>query len=153
MPACFVAKRRVQFADTDMAGIVHFANFFRYLEEAEHELFRSFGSTFMQRQSDGSVISWPRVAASCSFEAPAMCDDILEIRLVELIVGTKSLTQFWEVWRDDRRLCRGEQKTVCCVFRPGETMTSIEIPPDIRRHLQDAAKTAEAVTRSDATDE
>jgi acyl-CoA thioester hydrolase len=135
MSAPFVTTRRVQFAETDMAGIVHFATYFNYLEEAEHELFRSFGTTIMQRQPDGSVVSWPRVAASCSFEAPAYYDEILEIRLIGLAVGTKSLTQRWEVWRGETRLCRGELKTVCCAFRPGEPMTSMEIPPGLREQL------------------
>jgi len=132
MPETFVTTRRVQFAETDMAGIVHFANFFRYLEEAEHEFFRSLGGSIMQRQSDGSVLGWPRVAASCSFDAPAHYDDVLEIRLVELTVGQRSLTQVWEVRREGRRLCRGELKTVCCVLRPGEQMASVDIPPEIR---------------------
>src|SRR5213078_989612 len=43
MPAVFRTTRRVEFADTDMAGIVHFANFFRYMESAEHEFLRSHG--------------------------------------------------------------------------------------------------------------
>jgi len=30
----FVTSRRVEFVDTDMAGIVHFTNFFRYMEQA-----------------------------------------------------------------------------------------------------------------------
>ena len=39
----FVTSRRVEFVDTDMAGIVHFTNFFRYMEQAEAEFFRSQG--------------------------------------------------------------------------------------------------------------
>ena len=33
--------RRVQFADTDQAGVVHFSWFARYMEEAEHALWRA----------------------------------------------------------------------------------------------------------------
>ena len=36
----FRLQRRVQFYETDAAGIVHFSWFFRYLEEAEHALWR-----------------------------------------------------------------------------------------------------------------
>ena len=39
----FITHRRVEFSDTDMAGIVHFANFYRYMEQAEHDFFRSLG--------------------------------------------------------------------------------------------------------------
>ena len=43
MPYEFRCRQRVEFADTDMAGIVHFSNFFRYMERAEHEFLRSLG--------------------------------------------------------------------------------------------------------------
>ena len=35
MSAPFRVSRRVDFCDTDMAGIIHFSNFFRYMEFAE----------------------------------------------------------------------------------------------------------------------
>jgi acyl-CoA thioester hydrolase len=40
----YKVRRRVEFSETDMAGIVHYSNFFRYMEAAEHEFFRSLGS-------------------------------------------------------------------------------------------------------------
>ena len=43
MPAQFITTRRVEFADTDMAGIIHFANYYRYMEEAEHAMWRAAG--------------------------------------------------------------------------------------------------------------
>ena len=115
----------------------------RYLEEAEHEFFRSLGFSIMQRMDDRSVISWPRVAASCSFEAPAFYADVLDVRLADLQIGTRSLSLFWEVYRDDKRLCRGEVKTVCCAFRPGEKMTSIDIPSEVREKLADYSNDSE----------
>ena len=48
----FVYKRRVQFAETDLAGIVHFSTIFRYMEEAEHALWRAAGLTIAERGSD-----------------------------------------------------------------------------------------------------
>ena len=42
--ACeFKLRRQVEFSDTDMAGIMHFSNFFRFMEAAEHAFFRSLG--------------------------------------------------------------------------------------------------------------
>ena len=43
MGKVFKTRRRVEFRDTDMAGIVHFSVFFAYMEQAEHELLRSLG--------------------------------------------------------------------------------------------------------------
>src|SRR5579862_2509517 len=71
MPPQFTYTRRVRFADTDVAGIVHFSNFYRFMEEAEHEYFRSLGLKIMDYRPDGTAGGWPRVRASCTFESPA----------------------------------------------------------------------------------
>ena len=44
MPSEHRMRRRVQFYETDAAGIVHFSWFYRYMEEAEHALWREAGS-------------------------------------------------------------------------------------------------------------
>ena len=71
-------RRRVEFAETDMAGIVHFSNFFRYMEMAEHDFLRSIGLS-VHADIDGRTVSWPRVRAECSYHAPATFEDELEI--------------------------------------------------------------------------
>ena len=43
MAHSYTTTRRVTFAETDLAGILHFSNSFRYMEEAEHAFFRSLG--------------------------------------------------------------------------------------------------------------
>ena len=130
MTAQFSTTRRVQFGDTDMAGIIHFAKFYEYMEDAEHEFVRSMGLSIMHKQSDGSVIGWPRVSASCTFESPAYFEDILEIRLNVARRGVKSLTMEFEFWRKDTRIARGVMKTACCVCRHDRPLESIEIPPE-----------------------
>ena len=125
----FVTTRRVEFVDTDLAGIMHFSNYYRYMEQAEHEYFRSLGLDIHQVNEDGSIVGWPRVKASCTFEAPARCNDLLELRLHIERKGVKSLTIVVEFWKDEQRLAHGKLKTVCCRFRHGEPMQSIEIPP------------------------
>src|SRR5262249_37563581 len=92
MPAQFTHTRRIRFSDTDLAGIVHFANFYRFMEEAEHEFFRSLDLKILEELPDGTVVGWPRVRAACSFEAPAFYDDLIEIDLEVARVGARSLT-------------------------------------------------------------
>lgn len=136
-PPQFVYKRIVQFAETDMAGIVHFAQFYQYMEEAEHAFFRSLGLSIMHYEDDGSIIGWPRVSASCNFEAPAKYEDELEIRLAVYRKGVKSMTYNFEFWKGETRLARGTMKTVCCQFWHGETMKSIEIPAAYRDKIRE----------------
>jgi YbgC/YbaW family acyl-CoA thioester hydrolase len=111
----FTTHRRVEFADTDMAGIVHFANFFKWMEEAEHEFFRSLGFSIMERQPDGVSLTWPRVTATCSFEKPLFYEDMLEVRVDVERIGAKSLTYAVEFWRGTDRIATGHMKTACCL--------------------------------------
>jgi len=124
----FVYHRMVQFADTDMAGIIHFANYFRYMEEAEHAYLRSLGLSVMHQQPDGTYLGWPRVRTGCSFEVPAKYQDELEVRIWVSRIGLKSLTFDAECWRGDTRLAKGFIKTVCCRVSEDRQLVSIPIP-------------------------
>jgi YbgC/YbaW family acyl-CoA thioester hydrolase len=135
-PPPFVYHRRVQFAETDMAGIVHFANFYRYMEEAEHAFLRSRGLSVKVDQPDGTVLGWPRVRGTCSFEHPARYEDELEVRVRVARMGVKSLTLTFEICRGDLRLAEGELKTVCCRFSARGDFESVEIPSEWRGELE-----------------
>lgn len=139
MPPQFTTTRRVEFCETDMGGIAHFTNYYRWMEQAEHEFFRTLGLEIVNHQPDGSIISWPRVAASCSFKAPARYNDVIEIRLNITRKSAKSLTFNIEFWRDETQLAVGEVTTVCCQFRAGEDIKSVAIPPEYNKKLQEAS--------------
>jgi acyl-CoA thioester hydrolase len=125
----FVTTRRVEFVDTDMAGIVHFSNFFRYMEQAEAEFFRSHGHS-LALTKNGSGVGWPRVAASASFKAPAYHNDVLEVRIYVRRRGFKSLTLQFEFRRGETLVATGQIKTAYCRFRPDQPIQSLEIPAD-----------------------
>ncbi len=136
MPVHFKTTRRVEFRDTDMAGIMHFTCYYRLMEEVEHEFFRSLGLSIMQPQDDGSVLGWPRVSASCRFEAPAFFEDEIEIEVAINRIGVKSLTLDYTFRRGEQPLAHGTMKTVCCLCRPAQPMRSVAIPEDYLRRLQ-----------------
>ena len=136
----FVTHRRVEFFETDMAGIVHFANYYRFMEQAEHDFFRSLGQSIMETREDGTVWGWPRVSAKCSFDAPAYYQDILEIRLSIHRKGVKSLTIDYEFWRDETRIAHGQMKTVCCEFVPGQPMRSLKLPEAVADQIEEAPR-------------
>lgn len=140
MTAHFVTRRRVEFSDTDMAGIVHFSAFYRYMEQAEHEFFRALGLSIMEQRPDGSVIGWPRVSASCTFEAPARFEDLLDVHLTVERKGVKSLTILYEFRNGERRIAHGRMKTACCICRHNAPLESIPIPPHIDSLIDEAPK-------------
>lgn len=90
MPCEFRFTRRVEFSETDMAGIVHFSNYFRYLESAEHAFFRSLGLS-VHEADETSMRGWARVRASCDYAAPLKYDEQFEIHLAVARVGERSL--------------------------------------------------------------
>ena len=69
-------RRRVQFHEMDAAGIVHFSWFFRYMEEAEHALWRAAGLSIAP---PGSDIGFPRVAASFDYHRPLRFEDEFDV--------------------------------------------------------------------------
>jgi acyl-CoA thioester hydrolase len=139
MSCHFRTTRRVEFCETDLAGIVHFANFYRYMEQAEHEFFRQHGLKIVGVLPDGTKYGWPRVATSCSFDAPARYEDILEVRLTIARRTVRSLTIAYEFFRDETRLATGEMKTVFCILFPDTGMKSTDMPADFAEKLDRAA--------------
>ncbi len=134
MSVVFRTTRRVEFADTDMAGIVHFANFFRYMEAAEHEFLRSRGLS-VAMEWEGVYLGFPRVSASCDFQNPVRFEDVLDVEIELVRIGGKSLSFDCTFRHGERLIARGKLSTVCCRLRTGQPLESIEIPAGIRERL------------------
>lgn len=131
-PDCY--RRRIQFRDTDAAGIAHFSTFFLFMEEAEHEFLRARGLSVLMRDAEGAI-SWPRVAVKCDYASPVKFEDMLEIDVALTRIGDKSVTYAFTFTCEGRQVARGEITAVCC--RVGENVVpkSILIPDEIRTLL------------------
>jgi len=130
----FTTRRRVEFADTDMAGIIHFSRYFVYMETAEHELLNAIG-TSVHATVDGVAIGWPRLRASCEFLRPVRFEDELEITVTVRRKGRRSMTWGFQIRHQDEAVARGELVTVCCELRPGKPPRSIPIPDAIASRI------------------
>jgi 4-hydroxybenzoyl-CoA thioesterase/acyl-CoA thioester hydrolase len=138
MPTPFRISRFVEFADTDMAGIVHFSEFFRYMEAAEHAFLRSLGFSVYSMVGD-EVITFPRVAASCNFKSPARCEETLDIDVTVRRVGTKSVTYSFAFSQEGREVASGEMTSVCCRVPHRQPPISIPIPDELGAKLRKLA--------------
>lgn len=138
MPYEFKITRRVEFSDTDMAGIVHYSNFFRYMEVAEHAFFRSLGFSVVTRQVDPPV-GWPRVHAECDYSEPLRFEDEVEVHMLVSRKRSKSLTYAFRFRRlNDQppvEIARGSL-TVVCVTHHGGQMTAATIPKEIADRIE-----------------
>ena len=135
MVVVFRTTRRVEFADTDMAGIAHFSNFFRWMESAEVAFLRSRGVSVVLPW-EGEHLGFPRVAASCDYLKPVRFDDLLEVTVAVHRLGTKSITYAFEFFKDGEAVARGRITCVCCVVGEGQPMRGREIPASFRALLE-----------------
>src|SRR6478736_777730 len=78
MPSEYRFRRRVQFYETDAAGLVHFSWFFRYMEEAEHALWREAGLSI--HPADGEF-GFPRVSASFDYHSALRFEQEFDVHL------------------------------------------------------------------------
>ncbi|MEK6235772.1 MAG: acyl-CoA thioesterase [Planctomycetales bacterium] len=131
----FQATRRVEFADTDMAGIAHFSSFFRYMEETEHAFLRSLGLSVVFRAADEQY-SWPRVAAACDYVRPAKFEDVLDVELRVARLGTSSVGYRFLFSLDGQRIAEGTMTAVCCRIEHGRPPKSAPLLPAFLDQVQ-----------------
>jgi YbgC/YbaW family acyl-CoA thioester hydrolase len=140
MSAPFRVSRRVDFADTDMAGIIHFSNYFRYMEFAEVAFLRSLGLSVAMTWGE-EHLGFPRVSATCDFLRPVSFEDVVDIEVRVERVGSKSVTYAFEFTHEGETVARGKVSAVCCRVRPGvHEIESVEIPEGIRARLLEGKK-------------
>ena len=141
----FSWERRVEFCETDAAGIAHFSSLIIYMEQAEHALLRSLGLSVAHSATatpDGATpddstlrnVSWPRVRVECDFLSPAKFEDIVSINVFLSVLGKKSVTYQHRLFIGTRAIATGSMTSVCCKRENG-TLIGREIPAEIRDAL------------------
>jgi len=141
MPSAFSISRTVEFSETDMAGIMHFSNFFRWMEAAEAAFYRSLGLPLISFVP-GEVVGWPRVAASCAYRAPLRFNDVVEVKLFIKKLTTRSVTYVFQFSRDGVLAAQGEVTAVCVTGDGKGGMVAQPIPEAVRARLQEAPASA-----------
>ena|SRR5436190_10496156 len=126
-------RRRVAFSETDAAGIVHFSNYFRYFEDAEHALWREAGLSIHPEKSD---IGWPRVSASCDFHRALKFEQEFDTVVTISDIASRTITYAGTIQRDGERVATATWKIACVDRLPDGRMKSTNIPSSIRERLE-----------------
>ncbi|MEQ6248656.1 tol-pal system-associated acyl-CoA thioesterase [Sulfitobacter sp. HNIBRBA3233] len=118
---------RVYYEDTDMAGIVYYANYLRYIERARSDWVRDVGIDQLAMKEAGVVFAVRRVEAD--YIQPARFDDILDVRTaLESLSGVRMvMTQ--EVMRGETLLFTARVQIVCI----GAGGKPVRLPAELRR--------------------
>ncbi len=134
----FKIIRRVEFSETDMAGIVHYSNFFKYMETAEHGFFRSLGFSIVTKNIE-TPVGWPRVHAECDYKQPLHFEDEVEVHLIVAEKRSKALTynfRFKKMNGDSPVEVAHGKLTVVCVKHEFGKMTACNIPKEIADKIE-----------------
>ena len=135
MSDVFRTSRIVEFGDTDMAGIVHFSNFFRFMEAAEHAFLRAREMSVITSWQ-GETVSFPRVSAACDYLKPARFQDVLDIEVRVDHLGRSSVRYTFVFRKAGETIARGHITAVLCRVVEGHGLEAMEIPEEWRRKLQ-----------------
>jgi YbgC/YbaW family acyl-CoA thioester hydrolase len=125
--------RRIQFYETDLAGVVHFSWYLRYMEEAEHALWREAGLSIVPKDHK---VGFPRVAASIEYRAPLHFEDVVEVWIEITAITRRSITYKSRITCGDGEvtIARGTF-TAVCVDKTARPLKSVDIPADIKARL------------------
>ncbi len=148
MPSEFRLLRTVEFCETDMAGIMHFSNFFRWMEACEAGFYRSLGLPLISFVP-GNVVGWPRVTASCTYKEPLRFNETAEVRLLIKEVRTRAVIFLFQFRKVDSAgavlpavVAQGEIAAVCVTADAAGKMVAQPIPAEVRAKLEPAPASA-----------
>ncbi len=138
----FQTERRVEFCETDMAGIMHFSNFFRWMEGAEHAFLRSVGFS-VHEERDGRLVGWPRVSAHCDYLRPLSFEEVVRIEVLVAEMRSRSVRYRFGFWKEklggEALAAVGEIVAVCVAMNPQtRNMESTAIPEALREAIETA---------------
>ena len=131
----FHYQRRVEFCETDAAGIAHFSAYFQYMEQAEHAFLRHLGTSVIA-EDDTGTISWPRVDAHCNYTGPVKFEDVMEITVRIERLGAKSVTYAFDFRLHETTVATGKMTAVCCRITHDRPPESTPIPSSLVEQMR-----------------
>ena len=129
----FTLHRRVAFHEVDSAGIVHFSVYFRYMEEAEHAMWRQAGVSIAAR---GATVGFPRVSAGFDYHRPLRFEDEFDTRIRIVAIADKSVRYVCTLHKGEEKVATGTLTVVCVTRGPDGVMRAVSIPPEIAARFE-----------------
>jgi acyl-CoA thioester hydrolase len=129
-PGAFALPFRVYYEDTDLAGIVYYANYLKFIERARSEWVRGLGiDQALLRAQQGIVFAVRRVEAD--YLRPAVFDDVLSVQTVLADLSGARLVLDQAVLRDGLVLFSARVTLVPI----GADGRAARLPSDLRQRL------------------
>ena len=110
---------RVYYEDTDMAGVVYYANYLKFIERGRSEWVRGLGIDQVRLKAEQGIV-FPVRRVEADYFAPAYLDDLLEVVSTPVDSTASRLVLLQEVFRNGTRLFSAKVTLVAvgADFRP-----------------------------------
>ncbi len=133
------STRRIEFSETDMAGLVHFSNFFKYMETAERDFFEAAGVDLINTKP-GDIVGWPRARAECKFSAPLRFGETIDIHLAIKSMKDRSIDYQFRIFRRNSdgtrtQAGKGHMTTILTELTASGALRSIELTDSVRERI------------------
>lgn len=136
------STRRIEFSETDMAGLVHFSNFFKYMETAERDFFEA-ADVDLIRTLPGELVGWPRARAECKFSAPLRFGETIDIHLAVKALKDRAIDYQFRIYRRNpdgtrTQAAKGHLTTVLSELTASGELRSVPLPDALRAKITEA---------------
>ena len=137
----FWVWKKVHWSDSDAAGIAWFANYFRWFEDAEEELFVATLGRSRQSLLDDLKFGMPRVDVSAKYHAPVRPGQTIRVGIASTLENPRRLRHDFEM-RDDRGalVATGFVRVACVDLA---TFTPRDLPAEVVRMVSELPRAAE----------
>jgi len=129
----FKRSFRVHWVDTDIAGVMHFSNFFRYFEACEEEFYRSLSLPLTEiREKFGVML--PRVEVHCQYKAACRFDEQIDVTLRVREVEEKTITYNFQIFRQSDGKLAAEGYVKCIAVN--SEWKAVPLPAEIAKTVR-----------------
>ena len=139
----FWVQKKVHWSDCDAAGIAWFANYFRWFEDAEEELYTAVLGRTRQALLDELKFGMPRVEVSARYHAPIKAGQTIRIGIASSLENPRRIRHQFEMRNDSSVLLADGHVRVACfdlvTLRPRDLPLEVQemitaLPPNARMH-------------------
>lgn len=125
-----------------MAGLVHFSNFFKYMETAERDFFEAVGLDLIST-NPGELVGWPRARAECKFSAPLRFGDTVDIHLSVKSLKDRAIDYQFRIFRRNpdgsrTQAGKGHMTTIFAQVDENGELQSVPLTDEIRSKISEA---------------
>lgn len=122
-------KKKIYYHDTDCGGVVYYANYLKFLEEARTEFFSDKGLSIKELSEQGTMFIVAR--QEIDYKLPAFYGDILDVAAAVSNISAARIDFDHEIKKDNQIIAKAKTIMVCV----DKTLKPKSIPEEVRKKI------------------